>query len=123
MDHQQLHLSRIERLRRWLRQRAVIGGLLLPVAILAILYAYVLVMFRPLRAGQPVDGVIVSFLWYGRNGSSLGARVRLPEGEFMVHVPQLACRVGDRIHLVTTETPSGRSYGAAPMPCSAATHQ
>ena len=115
MDHQPPHLSRIARLRRWLQQLAAIGGLLLAVALVAILGFLAL----PLRLGQPVDGVIVNFIWYGK-GSSLAALVRLPDGEFMVPVRQSDdCRLGGRIHLNTTETRLGRRYGAALMPCSA----
>ncbi len=110
------HPSRIEPFRLWLQNRAALGGLLLAVAFVAVLAA----LAMPHRFGQPVDGVVVKFLWYGK-GYDRAALVRVPDGEFMVSLPQtIDCRVGDRIHLVPSETLLGRRYGSVgAMPCSA----
>ena len=114
------HLRRTERLRRWLTET---GPLLLVAAALVIL-AILGILAPPRRIGQPVDGEVVRFIWYGR-GFSLSALVRAPDGEYLVHIQQSdGCKIGDRIRLIPFESPAGRSYGPAfPTPCSAGTHK
>lgn len=113
MDRQHPHLSRIQRLRRWLAQA---GGLLLVVAVLLIFG----VLFWPRRYGQSVDGEVVKFIWYGR-GASLSALVRVPAGDYLVPLRRPNnCKIGDSIQVTPVETLLGRRYAATNwMPCSA----
>jgi hypothetical protein len=117
--------STTEALRLWLRKRAATGGLLLAVALVTLLATVLTVLYRPQSYGPPIDGVIIKFIWYGK-GSDRAALVRVPDGDFMVRLPQTtywACRVGDRIHVIPSESLVGRRYGAAgAMPCSAGAH-
>ena len=117
--------SRIEAFRLWLQKRAALGGLLLAVALVTVLAAVGTVLYTPRSFGQPVDGAIVKFIWYGKH-SDRAALVRVPDGLFMVSLPQSTgfdCRIGERIHLIPYETLLGRRYETVDaLPCSSGAH-